>query len=475
MTLPFQHRDFYGRPVRILGSGSYGTVTLTSKDFAIKDIATDEGFPTQSGLIEIVSLLKVVSPYVIPIVDVILTPARTSVVLPLADSSLSFVMNQPGLDVRSISRQLCLGLADIQNSNLLHLDLKPDNILLKGGNVWIADLGISEVHTCALPPIQKEVVTLWYRPPEILLDGDITEKADIWSLGVIITELILSQKRGEKIILFPGDSDRDELDKIFRLLGTPTSGSLLRMPGWRAGIPIWKKQSWSDLTPEEESFVEYILDPDPVTRPNIFQVLTHPWLQIDNPTPELTCYERLLVYAHYPDNLWEDFSRRQEIISHMANLADDNNYSGESLALGVYLLDRIAGVMDNLELYGLAALLIGTTFYNNYAPDYNDFEYSKVDLREAIEDILKITSFDLAVATSYFFLAKNWSLSELSLWRASLLTRSHFFPPNEVADAIRELAQGSEILTPLGQRLREEILALPQLYLSRPAQKLLVI
>ena len=81
------------------------------------------------------------------------------------------------------------------------------------------DFGLARAFTVPLRTYTHEVVTLWYRAPEILLGGkQYSVPVDIWSVGTIIPEMVTGQP------LFPGDSEIDELFKIFRLLGTPNEG-----------------------------------------------------------------------------------------------------------------------------------------------------------------------------------------------------------------------------------------------------------
>jgi cyclin-dependent kinase 2 len=88
------------------------------------------------------------------------------------------------------------------------------------------------------------VVTLWYRAPEILLGGkQYSVPVDIWSVGTIIPEMVTGQP------LFPGDSEIDELFKIFRLLGTPNEGlweGVSQLPDYKAEFPKWKPKALRD-------------------------------------------------------------------------------------------------------------------------------------------------------------------------------------------------------------------------------------
>ena len=91
------------------------------------------------------------------------------------------------------------------------------------------------------PTSVPQVVTLWYRAPEILLGGkQYSVPVDIWSVGTIIPEMVTGQP------LFPGDSEIDELFKIFRLLGTPNESiwqGVQQLPDFKAEFPKWKPKN----------------------------------------------------------------------------------------------------------------------------------------------------------------------------------------------------------------------------------------
>mmetsp|Transcript_16047 Transcript_16047/g.34691 ORF Transcript_16047/g.34691 Transcript_16047/m.34691 type:complete len:332 (-) Transcript_16047:47-1042(-) len=137
---------------------------------------------------------------------------------------------------------------------ILHRDLKPQNILVAPTGLKICDFGLSRLHS---PMVRQgyshDVVTLWYRCPEILLGADIYGAAvDIWSAGCIIAEMATSRA------IFPGDSEIGTLFLIFRMLGTPNEA---RWPGvrgyhhFRDTFPKWEPtdfQSIMDVRPDLE-------------------------------------------------------------------------------------------------------------------------------------------------------------------------------------------------------------------------------
>lgn len=81
----------------------------------------------------------------------------------------------------------------------------------KNGSLKIADFGLARAFVPPIRPFTHEVVTLWYRPTEILLGSKVyTLAVDMWAVAAIISEMVTKRP------LFPGDSEIDEVFKIFR-------------------------------------------------------------------------------------------------------------------------------------------------------------------------------------------------------------------------------------------------------------------
>ena len=129
------------------------------------------------------------------------------------------------IQVKMIIKQLLYGISILHDNFIIHRDLKTSNLLLtKKGILKICDFGMARLFNIRSKLVSQQVVTLWYRPPEILLgQKNYTSTVDLWAIGCILSELITSK------VLFSGRSELDQLIKIFSCLGTPTSDIWLNL------------------------------------------------------------------------------------------------------------------------------------------------------------------------------------------------------------------------------------------------------
>jgi len=151
------------------------------------------------------------------------------VVLEYVDHDLTGLLDeryvfQPD-EVKCVMRQLLEVLKYLHDEKFVHRDLKCSNLLLShDGTLKLADFGLARSieptytgPSKTLDKLTNNVITLWYRPPELLLGlKKYSTPVDMWSAGCILAELILRKP------LFPGKTELEQLDLIFRVLGTPT-------------------------------------------------------------------------------------------------------------------------------------------------------------------------------------------------------------------------------------------------------------
>ena len=121
--------------------------------------------------------------------------------------------------VKSWAHQLLLGTHYMHTNKILHRDLKASNLLInKRGELKIADWGLARSWNKDMNRLTNKVITLWYRPPELLLGaGTYTDKIDMWSVGCIIAEMF--RRSG----FLKGANEPAQLDLIFKAFGHPTA------------------------------------------------------------------------------------------------------------------------------------------------------------------------------------------------------------------------------------------------------------
>jgi serine/threonine protein kinase len=119
--------------------------------------------------------------------------------------------------VKSLMYQFLSGLAEIHRFNVIHRDLKPQNLLIsRKGVLKVADFGFARFIASPGREMTTGVVTEWYRPPEIFFGAQYySYSIDIWSAGCIFAEFL------QKEPLFYGNGEKEILTKMFYLLGVP--------------------------------------------------------------------------------------------------------------------------------------------------------------------------------------------------------------------------------------------------------------
>ncbi|XP_076458434.1 cyclin-dependent kinase 14-like [Babylonia areolata] len=229
---PFGRADSYHK-LEQLGEGSYATVfkgysSLTNQIIALKEIRLQEEEGAPFTAIREASLLKGLRhANIVTLHDIIHTKETLTFVFEYVHTDLSqYLERHPGglhpFNVKLFLFQLLRGLGYCHVRRILHRDLKPQNLLISEiGELKLADFGLARAKSIPSHTYSHEVVTLWYRPPDILLGStQYSTSLDMWGVGCIFTEMVSGQAT------FPGMKDSfDQLEKIFKILGTPDESS----------------------------------------------------------------------------------------------------------------------------------------------------------------------------------------------------------------------------------------------------------
>jgi len=226
-----------------IGEGTYGVVykakdRITAEVIALKKIrleVEDEGIP--STAIREISLLKELQhPNIVRLYDVVHTEKKLTLVFEYLDQDLKKYLDvcEGGLEstiLKSFLYQLICGVMYCHHHRVLHRDLKPQNLLInREGELKLADFGLARAFGIPVRSYTHEVVTLWYRAPDVLLGSKrYSTPVDIWSIGCIFAEMCNGAP------LFPGTCETNQLDRIFQDCGFPCTTK----DTWITALPEW--------------------------------------------------------------------------------------------------------------------------------------------------------------------------------------------------------------------------------------------
>lgn len=185
-----------------------------------------EGVPLEM-MREMSILMSMRHPNIVAVREVVCDSSQMFMVMELIDFDLGLLiehMKQPFTEsqVKCLAMQLLSALAAVHECFVLHRDLKQTNILLdKNGVLKLCDFGLARRCSSYGKVCTPDVTSMWYRAPEILLgEKRYGSAVDMWSFGCIFAEWL---QKGEPLL--QGTSEIDQVNTIFKLLGTPSEHS----------------------------------------------------------------------------------------------------------------------------------------------------------------------------------------------------------------------------------------------------------
>ncbi|KAL5995981.1 hypothetical protein ACLOJK_026054 [Asimina triloba] len=253
--------------------------TLTGKIVALKKVRFDNLEPESVKFMarEILILRRLDHPNVVKLEGLVTSRMSCSLYLvfeymehDLAGLAASPTIKFTEPQVKCYMHQLLSGLEHCHNQHVLHRDIKGSNLLLdNNGLLKIADFGLASFFDPDhKQPMTSRVVTLWYRPPELLLGAtDYSVGVDLWSAGCILAELLAGKP------IMPGRTEVEQLHKIFKLCGSPSEeywkkSKLPHATIFKPQQPYKRciRETFKDFPPSSLPLIETLLAIDPAER-----------------------------------------------------------------------------------------------------------------------------------------------------------------------------------------------------------------
>ncbi|KAI5286702.1 kinase subunit of RNA polymerase II carboxy-terminal domain kinase I, partial [Ascosphaera aggregata] len=289
----------------VIGAGTYGKVfkgvhVYTKQEVAMKKIRMEgekDGFPiTAVREIRLLQHLRHVN--VVRLLEVMVEKNECFMVFEYLSHDLTGLINHPTFVLstahkKDLARQMFEGLRYLHNRGVLHRDIKAANILISNrGLLKLADFGLARfISKSRQMDYTNRVITIWYRPPELLLgETRYGPAVDIWGAACVWMEMFT------KKAVFPGDGGEiSQIDKLYTTLGTPTKSDwpdIFEMPWFELLRPnerrkrVFEDLYRSILSPAALELVTQMFQYDPAKRPCAEDVLNHAYFTSEDPTPQ---------------------------------------------------------------------------------------------------------------------------------------------------------------------------------------------
>ncbi|XP_054806625.1 protein IMPAIRED IN BABA-INDUCED STERILITY 1 [Prosopis cineraria] len=215
-----------------IGQGTYSSVFRareleTGKIVALKKVRFDNFEPESVRFMarEIMILRRLDHPNIIKLEGLITSKLSCSIylVFEYMEHDITGLLSSPDIkfsepQIKCYMKQLLSGLDHCHSRGVMHRDIKGSNLLVNNeGILKVADFGLANFSNSGnKQPLTSRVVTLWYRPPELLLGStDYGPSVDLWSIGCVFAELLVGKP------ILQGRTEVEQLHKIFKLCGSP--------------------------------------------------------------------------------------------------------------------------------------------------------------------------------------------------------------------------------------------------------------
>ena len=291
--------------------------------------------------------------------------------------------------IRDIMYQTLLGLSFMHKYGFFHRDMKPENLLLNGKKIKIADFGLAR-EIRSVPPYTEYVSTRYYRAPECILQfTNYNSPIDIWGLGCIMAEMYLHPQP-----LFCGSNEKEVLFKICSVLGTPTYDT------WNDGIQqanivgirfptnpgIELEKVVTGASSEAIDLMKQMLKWDPNKRATAKALLKHPFFT--NHTINSYFYTEIQSDIFFGDNNVKKYSNNDNNTKKSENkktekLNNNNNINDSN--------DNNFGIEDDDNNYGIDKLINKLKEEKieddkNYEKEKNKYDEEDYDINNFVDN-----------------------------------------------------------------------------------------
>ncbi|KAL3451330.1 kinase-like domain-containing protein [Aspergillus insuetus] len=314
-----------------LGEGTYAVVFLghlrtdPSSFVAIKKIKVNTEYKdglSMDAIREVKYLQELSHPNIIALHDVFSSKdqnlnlvleylPRGDLEMLIKDSNIHYGLP----DIKAWMGMLIRGVWFCHENFVLHRDIKPNNLLIASdGEVKLADFGLARSFADPYLNMTHQVITRWYRPPELLYGArQYSGAVDIWSVAMVFAELLL------RVPFVAGNSDLDQITRICEAFGTPTEDNwpgVSKLPNYIPAdgshlVPVQGRdfflRQFPTAGPVGAELLMSMCTLDPRRRSTAYQALRHNWW-ISEPRP--TNKEDLPRKAGGTKKMGDDLTRR---------------------------------------------------------------------------------------------------------------------------------------------------------------------
>lgn len=285
---------------------------------------------------------------------------RIKILMPLALGDIYNFYNECRANIKLVMWQIFIAIDYCHKMGVCHRDIKPQNILVfKDLHIKLADFGLARVGVDGSQAFTDEMVTLWWRPPEMLLGENVYgQEIDIWSAGVILLDLYLGRMPFED---FTGDP-LHVLMKIFKEIGTPTRKINTRMWDRLSAMRIvstrkvYKNKIFNDLLSKTVTFKE--------GRITCSEILEHEYFSdFCQPTQKFS-----IKYTSSGKGIKGEW--RESTFEWIAEIIDKYNFSGDTLTLALIIFDRYTLIQrvkkETIQTVAVVAIYISCCIHESF-------------------------------------------------------------------------------------------------------------